>query len=122
MRHGASPFLTLADRFRLNELRDYASGNFEPRVTRWSEASEDIRALRKLVKDGPLSVEKDSRNLLTVSLAAAKVLNDSSGNTRMVKSPTNRARDDVAAGLLLAAGAMVRYPAKETEEYASVLA
>ena len=43
-----------------------------PRVWQWSSASEDIRNLRRLAADGPMSVDHDSRELLTVSLAAAK--------------------------------------------------
>ena len=55
------------------------------RVGRWSEANEDIFALRKFAKDGPLSVEPESGKLLTASLAVAMVKPDSSGNVRMVK-------------------------------------
>ena len=54
------PARIICDRFRLAELQDEIgpSGPFiEARQTRWSEASEDIRALRKMTKDGPLSVE-----------------------------------------------------------------
>ena len=51
-----SPEFILCDRFRLNDLLDWNEQHripIIPRVTRWSEASEDIRALRKLAKDGP---------------------------------------------------------------------
>ena len=119
------PALTLCDRFRLGELL-YCTGSsrMEPRVTRWAEAAADIRALRKMVKDGPLSVEQDSRNLLTVSMAKARVENDTSGNMRMIKPFNNTARDDVAAALVLAAGAFERYgPWEEAaEEPVSVIA
>ena len=82
-----------------------------PRVARWSEASEDIRATRKLALDGPLAIAPESRALLTASLAAAMVANDDAGNVRMVKRGTNnQARDDVAAALVLAAGALARAP------------
>ena len=43
------PALTLCDRFRLNELVD-ALGPYvpiEPRVTRWSDSSYDIRATQE---------------------------------------------------------------------------
>ena len=116
------PVLTLCDRFRLNELVD-ALGPYvpiEPRVTRWSEASYDIRALRKGVKDGPLTVAPDALGLLTVSLAASKIENDTGGNMRLIKRDrgSNTGRDDVAAALTLAAGAFERYPAApaDTEE------
>ena len=56
-----------------------------------------------MVKDGPMSVDESSKALLTASLAVAMVKNDDGGNTRMVKrSGNNTARDDVAAGLVLA--------------------
>ena len=116
------PVLTICDRFRLNELVD-ALGPYvpiEPRVTRWSEASYDIRALRKGVKDGPLTVAPDALGLLTVSLAASKIENDTGGNMRLIKRDrgSNTGRDDVAAALTLAAGAFERYPAApaDTEE------
>lgn len=105
------PREVLCDRFRLPELQDAAKGwRIAPRVTRWSEAAADIRALRKFALDGPLAVAEDSRDLLTVSLAAAEVRNDDQGNYRLTKKdPTNAtARDDVAAALVLAAGALER--------------
>ena len=80
-----------------------------PRVTRWSEASEDIRALRKIAADGPLACEESSRLLVAASLSAVLVKNDDQGSMRLVKRGTNNtARDDVAAGLTLAAGAYIR--------------
>ena len=101
-----NPFDATCDRFRLPDLKDAAKGwKLKPRVTRWSESGEDIRALRKITKDGPLSCNPDSRLLLTASLSVAKVKPDDSGNVRMVKrGMNNTARDDVAAALVLAAG------------------
>ena len=107
------PLLVVCDRFRLAELQD-AIGHgvrIEPRVTRWSESSFDIRALRKMAKDGPLSVDVGSRQLIATSLARAEVKNDDAGSVRMVKHGAgNTARDDVAAALILAAGAVERNP------------
>ena len=104
--------LVICDRFRLPELRDATAGlvPIMPRVSRWSESSADIRGLRKLAKDGPLSVEPDSGRLLLASLAVSKVTTDTSGNVRMVKASggNNTARDDVAAALVLAAGEVER--------------
>ena len=42
-----------------------------PRVTRWSEATADITALRRIVRDGPLSCPETggSRSLVEASLA-----------------------------------------------------
>ncbi len=109
------PELVICDRFRLSELRDAAPAHWTivPRVTRWSEAAADIRALRRFALDGPppLAVDERSRDLLTVSLAAAEVRNDDQGNTRLVKRDpaNNTGRDDTAAALVLAAGALDRY-------------
>ena len=100
----------VCDRFRLPELADAApSIPITPRVTRWSEASFDIRALRKLGADGPFAVAENSRSLIGASLAAALVKNDDAGSVRLIKRGThNTARDDVAAALTLAAGSFER--------------
>ena len=126
--HGAAlaewgaPESIYCDRFRLPELADTVNGaRLIPRVTRWSEASEDIRGLRKLAADGPLSVEPECRSLLAASLSVAKVKTDDAGSVRLVKNGTNNcARDDVAAALLLAAGALdrlIRRPKVPTWRY-----
>ncbi len=113
------PALTICDRFRLNELVD-ALGPYvpiEPRVTRWSEASYDIRATRKHVKDGPFGIVPECESLLVASLARTRVESDSSGNQRLIKHDrgSNVSRDDVSAALVLAAGAFERYPAAPTD-------
>ena len=106
------PARIVCDRFRLPELQDEIGrmGPFiESRITRWSEASEDIRALRKMAKDGPLSIPPDSRSILQASFSVAMVKNDDQGSVRLVKQGThNTARDDAVASLLLAAGAWER--------------
>ena len=105
------PDVITCDRFRLSELLDVAGTvPVVPRMTRWSEAAADIRALRKIALDGPLTVDAESRGLLTASLSAALVKNDDQGSTRLVKrdGSNNLARDDVAAALVLAAGAYDR--------------
>ena len=82
-----------------------------PRIARWSEASEDIRATRKAAKDGPLACAESSRPLLAASLAAAMVKNDEQGSVRLIKKGTNNTgRDDVAAALVLAISALSRAP------------
>ncbi len=95
----------VADRFRTSELADAGLASLEARMTRWSESSEDIRALRKMAKDGPLAVDPGSAPLLEASLSVASVKNDESGNVRLLKRGSNNtSRDDVAAALTLAAG------------------
>ena len=107
------PEVVFCDRFRLAELLDVADGiQIVPRITRWSEASDDIRAVRKLAKDGPLAIAPESRPLLTASLAAALVKSDDQGSVRLIKRGTNNTgRDDVAHALALACGALSRAPA-----------
>ena len=105
----------ICDRFRYDELRDAVKGSIplKPRVSRWSEAAEDIRALRKMALDGPMTVGLESRLLMEASLASARVKNDDQGSYRLVKKDpaNNTGRDDVAAALVLLAGAMERRPA-----------
>ena len=94
------PIVVVCDRFRINELRD--SGlpcPISPRVTNYSESSFDIRALRKMAKDGPLSCPRPSEALILESLIHAKVVPDTSGNVKLEKRDpgNNTGRDDVAA-------------------------
>ena len=114
-----APEVVFCDRFRLAELQDCVTGTpVMPRITRWSEASEDIRATRKYAADGPLSCDPVSRDLLTASLAAAMVKTDDAGSVRLVKNGTNNTgRDDVAMALTLAAGALSRAPAPRRKRY-----
>ena len=108
-----TPRAIVCDRFRLADLRDAARGLvLQPRATMWAQASEDIRAVRKLTRDGGLAVAEDSRLLIAASLAVATVQNDTSGNSRMIKSRNNTARDDVCAALALASGAHERFLAR----------
>lgn len=103
------PVRVVADRFRMPELAPVVQGTIlEPRVTRWSDASFDVRALRRGFRDGPLAVTPEHRPLVAASLAVTRVKTDDQGSTRIVKSRNNTARDDVAAALALAAGAFQR--------------
>lgn len=107
---GAIPEAVVCDRFRLGEVSDAIAGRFPviQRVTRWSDSTEDIGGLRRLVADGPLSVAEASRPLLRVALREAAVESDRSGNVRPVKRRGDRSRDDVAIALTLAAGVLHR--------------
>ena len=101
-----TPAQVLIDRFRFNELLDVGRGlPIEARVTRWSESSSDIRSLRRMAADGPLSIDPASRLLLETSLTATDVETDTSGNHRLIKKGSaNTGRDDTSAALVLAAG------------------
>ena len=119
------PVRVVADRFRGAELQDVIQGAcvVEPRVTQWSSSSEDIRALRRMARDGPLSIPESNHALFIASLSAALVKNDEAGNVRLVKrGKDNTARDDVAAALTLAAGAFDRASSAPVRElkYASL--
>lgn len=116
VRWGA-PAVVVCDRLQVPTLRADFRGaglpvNVITRVGKWSESNEDIFALRKFAKDGPLAVEPESAKLLTASLAVAMVKPDTSGNIRMAKRDAynNTGRDDVAVALVLAAGAHQRRP------------
>ena len=104
------PASIVCDRFRLTELYDaQLPCRVESRVSRWSEAAYDIRALRSHTQDGPFSIDKSSRALLEASLAVATVRSDDQGSFRLIKrTRNNESRDDVAAALTLAAGAWAR--------------
>ena len=109
------PRYVLADLFRTKELRQVVPKGIRvvPRRPLWSHAAEDVRALRKMAKDGPLSVAHESRPLLKASLSVARVENDRAGSTRLVKNYANTARDDVCAAWLLAAGGVARMKPKK---------
>ena len=116
-----NPREIVCDRFREGELLDAVGGRVAvtPRRTRWSEASEDIRALRRLALDGPpaLSVPAAAGRLVAASLAVSKVQNDDQGSVRLVKAGThNTARDDVAHAMTLAVGELARAPGARTIE------
>ena len=105
------PTSITCDRFRLAELRDAVRGRcpVEPRGQRWSEASEDVRSLRRFALDGPLSIEPSSRRLLSASLAVAKIESDQQGSLRLLKnSRHNTGRDDAVIAWVAAAGARAR--------------
>ena len=100
-----APRVLIADRFKLDALQDCAGRTqVIPRKSRWSEATEDVEALRAMCKDGPLGVPEESRGLLEASLSVSVVATDDQGGTRLQKDFNSRARDDIAAALLLVAG------------------
>ena len=81
-----TPVKVVSDRFQHDELVDYSRGLvLEKRIAQWSYQAHDIRALRKGCADGPFSVGRDARLLLTASLRASVVENDQSGSYRLIK-------------------------------------
>ena len=107
---GIVPAVIYCDRFMLGTLEDVVAGRWPvvPRATRWSEATEDIAAFRRLAADGPLSIVGEGRALARVGLSEASVHSDDQGSVRLVKRRASRSRDDVAVAAVLAAGALVR--------------
>ena len=105
-----NPEVFVADRFRLNEVRDAVRN--KPIITRrmlWSEASEDIRGTRRLCLDGNISIEETSKPLLEYSLSVAHIQSDDAGNVRLVKKKKdNSTRDDIAAAFILSLGVLSR--------------
>ena len=102
---GIVPAVIYCDRFILGTLEDAVAGRWPvvPRVTRWSEATEDIAAFRRLAADGPLSIVPEGRALARVGLSEASVASDDQGSVRLVKRRASRSRDDVAVAAVLAA-------------------
>ena len=103
--------MILCDRFVLGTLRDAVAGRWPivPRVTRWSEATEDISAFRRLVADGPLSIAPECR-----ALAVVRSLLGDRGRATIRGRYASR-RSDTAGPVttwrspgVLAAGAVVR--------------
>ena len=72
------PLVVVFDRFRLAEFEDAVKrgARLEPRVSRWSEAAFDIRALRQMALDGPMAVDAGSQALLATSLSGSMVKSD----------------------------------------------
>ena len=107
---GINPRFVLCDRFCLGALHDAVDGrwNIVPRVTRWSEGTQDITSFRKIAEDGPLSIAEECRGLARVSISQASVKGDDGGSLRLEKKRHGRSRDDVAVCATLAAGALVR--------------
>ena len=101
----------MCDRFRLADMQDAVGGRMRivPRVTalvgsgRRHPGAAAVRARWAVIGRAGIA------DLIAASLAAATVKTDDQGSVRLVKRGTNnQARDDVAAALTLAAGALAR--------------
>ena len=103
----------VADRFKFDELEEDIDWRapVEARRMRWSEATEDIGDLDRAAIDGAMNIDPDCRALLAHSIEQAVVSEDDANNVRLVKLNSRTQRDDVAVSLVLATGALDRYPA-----------
>ena len=80
-------------------------------MQRWSESSFDIRALRKIVRDGPLSVAPESRAIIQASSLSVTTTKEDDGwldPAGKKRKSMNESRDDISSALVLAAGAFQR--------------
>ena len=84
------------------------------RKTRWSEATEDVTGLRRLIADGPLSIVQECRTLARFALSQAIVVLEDEGNLRVSKRRKWKSRDDVAICATLAGGASSPSPCEES--------
>ena len=111
---GIEPEVIYADRFLMNTLLDVLPSGWQliERKTRWSEATEDVTGLRRLISDGPLSIVPECRTLARFALSQAVVLEDE-GNLRVSKRRKWKSRDDVAICATLAGGALSRLLARK---------
>ena len=111
---GIRPETIYCDRFALGALKDAVAGRWPivDRVARWSQSTEDISGLRRLVADGPLSIAEECRALARVGLSQAVVHSDDQGSVRLAKRRHGRSRDDIAQGAVLAGGALARLLAR----------
>ena len=107
---GIRPEVVICDRFAIGTLRDAVAGRWpiRDRVTRWSEATEDVAGFRQIAADGPLSIASHCRGLARTSIGQATVKSDDQGNARLEKRRHGRSRDDVAVAGVLAAGEIAR--------------
>lgn len=107
---GIRPEVVLCDRFAIGTLRDAVAGRWpiRDRVTRWSEATEDVAGFRQVAADGPLSIAPHCRALARTSIGQATVKSDDQGSARLEKRRHGRSRDDVAVAGVLAAGELAR--------------
>ena len=115
---GLEPDTIYSDRFILDELKDVIAGRFPvvARQTRWSEATSDITAFRKLAFDGPLSIDEKSRGLVRMSLSKAVLKSDEQGSSFLKKRNSSASRDDIAQAGILVCGALSRVLVREQAE------
>lgn len=110
LRRWGPPSCIVADRWREQELRDAleAAGvpqcPFAPRGMGFRDSGQDVRAMRRAVLAGKVSAPRSL--LIRNALAEARTARDPAGNEKLAKGSQagrrQRARDDVAAAVILA--------------------
>ena len=106
-----APSVIVCDRWRAPELRDGLDAGRMPRgrplVVRgmgWEHGAEDVRRFLRSVLEGRVRVSRSI--LIRAAISEARVVSDKSGNLKLAKASQGgrrlRARDDVAAAIILA--------------------
>ena len=110
------PAVIVCDNHRYPEVMDAVRGRciVVHRRTRWSESTFDIMATREVGLDGDLSIVPASRWLYRLSLAESAIEEDDDNSVKLVKAREARSRDDLAAALVRACGALKRAPKATT--------
>lgn len=114
------PALVVADRYKEAEMRqalddaDYTGADVVFRGQGYRDGSEDVRAFRRAVLDGKVAAPVSL--LMRSALSEAVTAVDTSGNEKLAKAGEGgrrtRARDDVAAAMILAVAEGSRRPAR----------
>ena len=106
--HWGRPVIVVGDRYKQSELSqagDDASllGGLTFRGQGFRDGAEDVRAFRRTVLDGKVTAPVSA--LIQSALSEAVTVSDSSGNQKLAKATEGgrrlRARDDVAAAMIL---------------------
>ena len=103
------PAVAVSDRYKEAEMRQALddaglTGGIIFRGQGFRDGSEDVRAFRRAVLDGNVTAPRSK--LIRSALAEAVTVSDTAGNEKLAKSTEGgrrtRARDDVAAAMILA--------------------
>ncbi|MDE0479225.1 MAG: hypothetical protein OXI13_06320 [Gammaproteobacteria bacterium] len=113
-----TPARIVADKMKFAGVQDAVGDRctVEERKVTMDRMTDDISSLRQMVDTGgPLAVESESAKLLSTSLTFARVNVKQGGTVILLDKAGNNnlGRDDVAAALILAAGAWERAARKQ---------
>ena len=110
-----TPEIIVCDHWRLGELQDvlepygfFEGDNLITRRAGWHDGGADVSGFMRMALDQKLLLPKS--DLLRYSMAAARVIGDGAGNTKLAKATerTTKGRDDAVSALVLAAAVVHR--------------